>query len=702
MDFSAELEHLSTILCDAADNLVALWRCGLVCIRTFEKIAFLHGDYFCADGGLKQRTRQQKVNPLTDHAHSHDEDGEEAVPVEVRRKKFIATMIGCIGIVYGDIGTSPLYAFREATAQIAKDGLHAQEVYGILSLIVWALIIIVTLKYVFILLRADNKGEGGILALTSLVRKVCATSRSKDKVMIIGIIGASLFYADAAITPAISVLSAVEGMKLVTPMFEPYVLAVSIFILILLFMVQKHGTSTVSKFFGPITIVWFLAMAATGTSWIIYKPEVLMSLSPHYAILFLIEHGQMSFMVLGSVFLAVTGAEALYADMGHFGAKPIQRAWIFFIFPCLVLNYMGQGVLVLENHEALENSFFLLAPSWALLPMVILATFATIIAAQAVITGAYSLSRQATQLGFLPRMEIKFTSGENIGEIYMPKVNSILLYGVLLICILFQSSSNMAAAYGIAVTGTMVLTSILMSLVMWKVWKKSLLVIALVVAPLLLIEIVFLGANMMRILSGGFVPVLFGAYMTFLMVVWVYGTRYLAKRGRRRAVRLTDFSENLDQNSPHVIKGTAIFFTSDPMNVPEALIKNIQYNQVIHEHNVIVTVVTSSFPEVPESQRLQIDMVSSKILRVIIHFGFMEIPDVPKALYKASWRGVNIDISRATYFFVRRKIVSDPHRGLPGWMDKFYIALTRFAIGEHDFFKLPRSRVIELGVQMAI
>lgn len=675
----------------------------MVCIRTFEKTAFLHGDYFCADNGLiKQRTRQQKVYPLTDHSHSQDTDAENAVPADVRRKRFRAALIGCIGVVYGDIGTSPLYAFREATVQIAKDGLLPQEVYGILSLIIWALIIIVSLKYVYILLRADNKGEGGILALTSLVRKTCSTSRGKDAVMMIGIVGASLFYADAAITPAISVLSAMEGMSLVTPMFDKYILAVSIFILILLFMVQKHGTSMVSKFFGPITIVWFLAMAATGLSWIIYKPEVLVCLSPYYAYLFIIEHGAMSFLVLGSVFLSVTGAEALYADMGHFGIKPIQRAWIYFIFPCLILNYMGQGVLVLDNPEALENSFFLLAPSWALLPMVILATLATIIASQAVITGAYSLSRQATQLGFLPRMEIKFTSGENIGEIYMPKVNSIMLYGVLLICILFQHSSNMAAAYGIAVTGTMVLTSFLMAIVMWKVWKKSLYLVAAIVLPLLIIEFIFLGANLMRILAGGFVPVLFGAYMTFLMVTWVYGTRYLAKRARRRAVRITDFSENLDQNPPHIIKGTAIFFTSDPMNAPEALIKNIQYNQVIHEHNVIVTVITSSFPEVPESQRLQIDMISSKLLRVIIHFGFMEIPDVPKALYKASWRGVNIDISNATYFFVRRKIVSDPNRGLPGWMDKFYIGLTRFAIGEHDFFKLPRSRVIELGVQMAI
>lgn len=636
-------------------------------------------------------------------AHVHTTgDGENTLPLAERRKRFLLAMMGCIGVVYGDIGTSPLYAFRESIHQIAHDGLAPSEVYGILSLIIWALIIIVTLKYVFLLLYADNKGEGGILALMSLVRKTCTTHRGRETVMIIGILGASLFYADAAITPAISVLSAVEGLKLVTPVFNDYILAFSIFILIILFSVQKHGTEKVSVFFGPITILWFLAMAIGGIIWIIKSPSIMLCLSPHYALQFVMEHGQMSFVVLGLVFLSVTGAEALYADMGHFGIKPIQRAWIFFIFPCLVLNYMGQGVLVLEDPKAISNSFFLLFPSWALLPIVLLATCATIIAAQAVITGAFSLSRQAIQLGYMPRMEIRFTSGDNMGQIYMPQINKMLLYAVLLVCILFQNSSSMAAAYGIAVTSTMVLTTMLTSMVIGKVWKKNKIFTYAIIIPLLCIELIFLCANLLKIFDGGFIPLAVGAYLTFLMLTWVYGTRYLGARARRKAVRMTDFAEKLDQDPPHVVKGTAVFFTSDPVYTPEALIKNMQYNQIIHEHNVIVSVVTSSFPEVTESQRLQIEAISSRFLRVVVHFGFMETPNVPRALHKAGWQGVNIDLNNATYFFVRRKIVSDPHRGLPGWMDKFYVSLTRMAIGEHDFFKLPRSRVVELGVQMAI
>ena len=369
-------------------------------------------------------------------AHSQDDAELDNASAKERRKKFMILLIGCIGVVYGDIGTSPLYAFREAIHQIAHDGLADTEVYGILSLVIWSLVIIVTLKYVLLLLHADNKGEGGILALMTLVRKTFKNPRKKDMIMFAGILGASLFYADAAITPAISVLSAVEGLKLVTPVFTPYVIPISIVIIIGLFMMQKHGTAMVSALFGPITIVWFLAMAIAGLPWIIQHPAVLHCLSPHHAIYFILEHELISFFVLGSVFLAVTGAEALYADMGHFGIKPIQRAWIYFVFPCLVLNYMGQGALILEKPETIDNPFFLMVPEWALLPMVILATCATIIASQAVITGAYSLSQQAIQLGFLPRMEIRYTSGDNKGQIYMPKINSMLLLGVLLLIIL--------------------------------------------------------------------------------------------------------------------------------------------------------------------------------------------------------------------------------------------------------------------------
>jgi KUP system potassium uptake protein len=637
---------------------------------------------------------QQKIDPdagITPDVDPHHHND---------HKKFWALFIGCIGVVYGDIGTSPLYAFREAAHHVAQDGLAAQEIYGILSLIIWTLIIIVTLKYVLFLLRADNKGEGGILSLMALVRKT--VSRRKDVVLFTGVIGAALFYGDAAITPAISVLSAVEGLKLVTPAFEKYVLFISVIILCGLFGMQRKGTASISYFFGPITVLWFLAMAAAGIVWIAERPTILTSFNPYYAGLFLFEHGQLSFLVLSSVFLAVTGAEALYADLGHFGLKPIQRAWLFFVFPALVLNYLGQGALILAQPEALKNPFFLLVPEWALLPMVILATCATIIASQAVITGAFSLTRQAIQLGLLPRMEIRHTSEEHQGQIYMPKVNAILLIAVLFICILFQKSSAMAAAYGIAVSGTMLITSFLAFFVVLKLWKKSLIVSIALILPIIIIEIVFFSSNMLRILEGGFVPLVMGGYMILLTYTWVKGTRYLAKKAERQAVSLCDFAERLDRDKPHVVKGTAIFFTSDPLNAPEAFIKNIQYNQIIHEKNIILTVVTSSFPAVPENQRLHVEALSSNMMRAVVHFGFMETPDVVKALYQAKNQGYNFDVNNATFFMARRKIVSDPRRGMPAWQDKIYISLTRFSIGEHDFFKLPRTRVVELGVQVAI
>lgn len=637
---------------------------------------------------------QQKIDPdagITPDVDPHHHND---------HKKFWPLFIGCIGVVYGDIGTSPLYAFREAAHQVAGDGLSVNEVYGVLSLIIWALIIIVTLKYVMFLLKADNKGEGGILSLMALVRKT--VSRRKDVVLFTGVIGAALFYGDAAITPAISVLSAVEGLKLVTPAFEKYVLFISVIILCGVFAMQRKGTAGISYFFGPITVVWFLAMATTGVYWIIQHPSILLSFNPYYAGVFLIEHGKMSFFVLGAVFLAVTGAEALYADLGHFGIKPIQKAWMFFVFPALVLNYLGQGAIVLEHPETIKNPFYLMVPEWGLLPMVILAACATVIASQAVITGAFSLSRQAIQLGLLPRMEIRHTSEEHQGQIYMPKVNSMLLIAVLFVCILFQKSEAMAAAYGIAVSGTMVITSILAFFVVLKLWRKSLAFSIALILPIIVIEVIFLSANMLRVFDGGFVPLIMGGYIVLLTYTWVKGTRYLAKKAERQAVSLCDFAERLDRDKPHVVKGTAIFFTSDPLNAPEAFIKNIQYNQIIHEKNIILTVVTSSFPNVPENQRLHVEALSSNMMRAVVHFGFMETPDVVKALYQAKNQGYNFDVNNATFFMARRKIVSDPRRGMPAWQDKIYISLTRFSIGEHDFFKLPRTRVVELGVQVAI
>lgn len=635
---------------------------------------------------MAEQIASQAGDLSEDHQHGH--------------KKFWPLFIGCIGVVYGDIGTSPLYAFREAMHHVAHDGLNTNEVFGILSLIIWALIVIVTIKYVVLLLHADNKGEGGILSLMALVRK--NVTRRKDLVLATCVIGAALFYGDAAVTPAISVTSAVEGLNLVTPAFDRYVLFISVIIICGVFALQRTGTAGISFIFGPVTIVWFLAMAAAGASWITTHPEILFSFNPYYGVLFLIEHGTISFIVLGSVFLAVTGAEALYADLGHFGKKPIQRAWLFFVFPALVTNYLGQGALVLERPETMANPFYLMVPEFLLLPMVILATCATVIACQATITGAFSLSRQAIQLGLLPRMEIRHTSEIHHGQIYMPKVNSMLMIAVLFVAILFQKSSAMAAAYGIAVCATMVITSIMTFFVVIKVWKKSLTFALLTVAPLIFVELVFLSSNMMRVFDGGFVPLLMAGYIILLTYTWVQGTRYLAKKAERQAVSLCDFAERLDRDKPHIVKGTAIFFTSDPLNAPEAFIKNIQYNQIIHEKNIILTVVTSSFPAVPENQRLHVEPISSSLMRVVVHFGFMETPDVVKALYQAKNQGFNFDVNNATFFLARRKIISDPRRGMPAWQDKIFISLSRFSIGEHDFFKLPRTRVVELGVQVAI
>lgn len=637
------------------------------------------------------------------HPEQKDNEQKDAdASTHKRHPHFFFLLISCIGVVYGDIGTSPLYAFREALHQIAKDGLVYTEIYGVLSLIIWALITIVTAKYVLLLLRADNKGEGGILALMSLVKKTFNNPFKRDLIMVFGIFGAALFYADAAITPAISVLSALEGLKLVTPVFEPFILALSVLIIGLLFSMQRYGTAKVSSLFGPITIIWFLSMAITGIPWIIEHPTVLFCINPFYALEFLFEHGFVSFFVLGAVFLAVTGAEALYADMGHFGVSPIQKAWLYFVFPCLILNYLGQGAMVLERPKTIENPFFLMIPKDYLLPMVLMATCATIIASQAVITGAFSMTQQAVQLGFLPRMEIRYTSGSNKGQIYIPKINTILLFGVFFLIIIFQDSSSLAAAYGIAVSATMVMTTILAYFYLRRVRKKSQFFTLALTLPLFTIECIFLIANSMRILQGGFVPVFFGFYLTILMLTWVLGSRYLAKKASKKAIRLTDFSESLDDKNLHTVKGTAIFFTGDPQNTPDALIKNMQYNQIIHEKNYIVTVVTSAFPEVPDSQRLHIEVISSRITRIIINFGFMESPDIPKALKLASWKGMPLDLANCVYFVVHRKIVVHRHRGLPRFLDKVYASMRKFAISEHEFFKLPGSRVVELGVQISI
>lgn len=613
---------------------------------------------------------------------------------------FRTLLIGCIGVVYGDIGTSPLYAFREAAHHIADDGVTNYEVLGILSLILWALTITVTIKYILFLLRADNEGEGGILSLMALTRKTIGNQMGL--VFFAGVTGAALFFGEASITPAISVLSAVEGTELITPAFSKFVLPIAMAIIIGIFSVQRHGTASVSKFFGPITIIWFLALASGGLYWIIKQPFVLHAFNPVYGVRFLFNHGFISFVVLGSVFLAVTGAEALYSDLGHFGRKPIQTAWLYFVFPCLALNYLGQGALLMSLPATLDNTFFLLYPEWALVPMVILATLATIIAAQAVITGAYSVASQAIQLGFIPRMEIRHTSEKQEGQIYMPKINSFLLYSVLFLCLVFGSSSALASAYGIAVTGTMVASSIIAFVYLAKVRKKGFLVAGLIIAPFIFVELVFFSSNLLKLFDGGFVPLLFGMYFILLIFTWVKGTKYLTTKAQSQTISTLDLAEMIERNPPHIVPGTAIFLTSDPSYAPETIMQNLKHNQVLHEKNFILTIESTGSPRVSMAERASFEKISEKLTIIKLRFGFMETPNVPAALYRARAVGCDIDIENASFFLGHRKIIADSRFGLPGWQDDIYVAMTKMSIDATEFFQIPPSQVVEIGTRQVI
>ncbi len=618
----------------------------------------------------------------------------------VPKTGFWALTIGSVGVVYGDIGTSPLYAFREAAKAAAADGVAGEtEVFGVLSLIFWALTLIVTLKYVIFLLRADNNGEGGTLALMALAQRAVKNS---GFVILLGIVAAALFYGDAVITPALSVLSAVEGLQVVAPSLEPFVLPVSIAVLLALFLVQSRGTAVVSAFFGPITVVWFLAIALLGTIHIAGNPSVLLALSPTHGIGFLAAHGIIGFITLGAVFLAVTGAEALYADLGHFGRLPIQTAWLGLVLPALVLNYFGQGALVLAHPETLENPFFLMAPQWAQLPMVILATAATVIASQAVITGAYSLSRQAIQLGLLPRLEIRHTSGSLAGQIFMPRVNALLLCAVLLLVGLFRSSGALASAYGIAVTGTMVVTATLAFIVVWKVWSWRWYTAAALVAPFLVIDLTFLSANLLKIVDGGWFPLLLGGLLVILMMTWRRGSRILFEKTRRNEVPLLDLVHSLEKHPPPRIEGTAVFLTSDPESTPTALLHSLKHFKVLHRNNVILTVITTGAPKVDPDERVTIDFVNPSFARLTLKYGFMETPNVPKALAAAKKLGWNFDIMATSFFLSRRSIKAAVKSAMPHWQDKVYVILARNADDASTYFRIPTERVVEIGTQVMV
>jgi KUP system potassium uptake protein len=609
-------------------------------------------------------------------------------------------VLGCIGVVYGDIGTSPLYAMRESLHAASHDGLTRGDVIGVISLLIWTLILIVTVKYILLIMRADNRGEGGTLSLVALVQQ--ALKRRPAWLLTVGVIGISLFFGDAMITPAMSVLSAVEGMSLVTPAFQPYVVPVTLVIIVLLFVFQSQGTERVSILFGPIMIVWFLSMSAMGIWHVGDDPEIFKALNPQYAAGFLVTNGWASFIVLGSVFLAVTGGEALYADMGHFGRRPIRLAWGALIFPSLALSYLGQGALVLNNPEMAVNPFFLMAPEWALLPLVILATMATVIASQAVISGAFSMMHQAVQMGLLPRLEIRHTSETQLGQIFMPRVNRILLIGVLALVVAFGSSSRLASAYGIAVTGDMVITSILAIVLFRKLWGWPVWLVAGVMVPILAMELMFLGANMIKVIDGGYVPIIMAATMCLMIFTWVRATAYIAKKSHDSDVALPQLITMLQKSHPIEVPGTAVFLTQDAERAPSALLHNLKHNRVLHAQNFIVSVSVTTTPTVPDENRIQLERLSDNFLRVRMFFGYMETPNVPRALALARRRGEKFDIMTTSFFLNRRTFKTGRNSGLPFWQERLFIAMSKSASDATAFYCLPSNRVVEMGQQIAI
>lgn len=632
-----------------------------------------------------------------DHAHgSHAENGHGH-----GQSNLFKMAVASIGVVFGDIGTSPLYALRESLSHSKAQGLSDAVVIGTVSLLIYALLFTVTAKYVVFLMRADNKGEGGTLSLMALAQR--AVGRRSMAVFFLGVAGAALFSGDAIITPAISVLSALEGLDLVTPIFDPYILPITILILVTLFFVQQSGTARVATFFGPVMLLFFAVIGLLGVAHIGDAPRVFNAFNPLYGLRFLFGHGFLGFVVLGSVFLAVTGAEALYADMGHLGRTPIQLAWLCFVFPALVLNYLGQGALVLANPKTVENPFFLLAPSGFFLWFLVgLSTVATVIASQAVITGAFSLARQAIQLGLLPRMMVMHTSETQEGQIFIPRVNRMLLIGVLVLVLLFKSSSALANAYGIAVTGTMVVTTALAFIVVWKLWKWPLWAAIGVISMFLAVDLAFLAANMVKVLEGGWVPLLLASCSMIVMWTWVRGNGLLLTKTQRDSIATLELIRMLQKSKPQRVSGTAIFLTNQPDTAPSSLMHNLKHNKVLHERVVILSVKTETTPRVPAEKRFEIEKLSDDFTKVVLHYGYMESPRVPAALALLRKAGLKFDIMTTSFFLGRRTIKASPTSGMPLWQDNLFVALSKQAANATDFFAIPSDRVVELGAQITV
>ncbi|AWK88023.1 potassium transporter Kup [Azospirillum thermophilum] len=612
-----------------------------------------------------------------------------------------ALVLGALGVVYGDIGTSPLYTLREA---FGEAGLPLTEatVLGILSLVFWALILVVTVKYVMVIMRADNRGEGGVLALGSLAHRGLGQKRSNRILVSLAILGMALFYGDSLITPAISVLSAVEGLKVVAPRLEPFIVPLTLAVIVLLFVFQRQGTGRVGIFFGPVMGLWFSVLAILGLIQIVHAPDVLRAVSPTYAIALFQANALLAFVALGAVVLAVTGAEALYADMGHFGRRPIRLAWMYMVLPALLLNYFGQGSLLLHEPEALENPFYHLAPDWAQLPLVVLATAATVIASQAVISGAFSLTRQAVQLGYLPRREIRHTSEHEIGQVYIPRNNWILLVGVVILVIGFGSSSNLAAAYGVSVTGAMAIDAILAAVVAWRLWRWNPLLVIVAFTGFLAIDLILFGATLTKVPQGGWFPlaIAFGVYL--LMTTWRHGRKLLTDRLYSDALPMELFLSRITPQSPQRVAGTAVFMTGRSDLVPHAMLHNIKHNRVLHERVVMVTVNIEEVPRISDDRTMEVDKLGKGFWRVVLHFGYLEQPNIPRALESCRRFGLHLDLMDTSFFLGRETLIPSRRRGLPGWREPMFILMSKTALSATEFFCIPPGRVVELGTQVEI
>jgi KUP system potassium uptake protein len=611
--------------------------------------------------------------------------------------------LGAVGVVYGDIGTSPLYTLRTAFTGSYGLSLTPDNVLGVVSVIFWALLIVVTLKYVTLIMRADNRGEGGILALTALVsRGIESRDRLRWWLVGLGIFGAAMFYGDGMITPAISVLGAVEGLRVIAPAMHPFIVPATIVILVVLFAAQRKGTAGLGAVFGPVMVIWFIALALLGALSIGRNLAVLEALEPIYAFRFIAGNPATAFVAFGAVVLAVTGTEALYADMGHFGRSPIRRAWVFFVFPALLLNYFGQAALVLDNPAAIENPFYLLAPEWARVPLLLLATAAAIIASQAVISGAFSLTRAAIQMGYCPRLTIMHTSERAIGQIYIPFINWMLLAAIIALVVGFGNSDNLAGAYGIAVTMAMLIDSILIFVVMRRLWNWPVPVAILIATPLLLIDLTFLASNALKIPEGGWFPLLIGAVVFTLLTTWKRGRSLLMRRLADDAMPLELFIQSIEASPPTRVPGTAVFLTSTQDRVPHALLHNLKHNKVLHERVVFLTIVTQDIPYVPDEERYEIKALGCDFFRMVANYGFKDDPDVPELLEDCGRRGFSFDMMETSFFVSRETLIATVTPGMALWREKLFVSMSKNATKASEFFQVPTNRVVELGTQVEL